>query len=794
MAASLVDSDVFTFADGDTGHVCDLGSSPNIGEWDILYVSSDTTVDTPATWTASETAVSQMGAYIFTRKSTTGSEPSTVSVNTTGNLNTVVSWHRWSGLNAIDTTTNSQANASSGSSSPAHTTGTLATNTNVIMAMNAVSDWSAGQPSAISWTGSYTQVTAGHISTTSVEVSNWTAYKLNVGTAAEAPSSSWTGACLNRYMLAITFTVLADAAPKYTIHRKNQNLPGPQHFRPTPRLFSPVPVVDIVFTNAQAETAEVSALAFDTTSDVKTATDAAVVVVAANNTTVSTTRDAFAGVASVAVAAGDATTSIKPTPSTAVVTTNTNSNVGVGVSSGASDVGVVANAPTTKISPTPTTAPIGAVAEQPTVNIGGSTNAAAGVASVVVAANGSTTKVSPSSEVATAAVASNSTNSSVATTSQTATVTTTTAANSSVAPPALFAHVLVHTRGRDVQAGVAEVGVVANDSTVSTGGNATNANAGVAVVGVTATTPAAVVAPSSGVASVTATSNNLTAKVSPTPTTAPVGAVAHQPFVDTGGNTNAQAGVAGVAVTTGGTSQRVTAMAGVASVGVVANAPPTTVKPTGGLASVNAVAHGTTSLIKPTPVTANVASAVNTTNETVKTNGGVAPAGVVAHDATVSTATLKQVFPGTATVGVAANGNTAKISTGSGVASVGVATNSSPSVKTNAGNAVVMTTATSSSIRRDVVAFAGLASVGVTTNTPMSSVKAKPEFALVGAAALAVSTKPVATIPPATVVIREPRDGLIVRDPSNNATINQTPNDTVIRKTNSSSFIIRKPP
>lgn len=731
MAASLVDSDVFTFADGDTGHVCDLGSSPNIGEWDILYVSSDTTVDTPATWTASETAVSQMGAYIFTRKSTTGSEPSTVSVNTTGNLNTVVSWHRWSGLNAIDTTTNSQANASSGSSSPVHTTGTLATNTNVIMAMNAVSDWSAGQPSAISWTGSYTQVTAGHISTTSVEVSNWTAYKLNVGTTAEAPSSSWTGACLNRYMLAITFTVLADAAPKYTIHRKNQNLPGPQHFRPTPRLFSPVPVVDIVFTNAQAETAEVSALAFDTTSDVKTATDAAVVVVAANNTTVSTTRDAFAGVASVAVAAGDATTSIKPTPSTAVVATTTNSNVGVGVSSGAGDVGVVANAPTTKISPTPTTAPIGAVAEQPTVNTGGSTNAAAGVASVVVAANGSTTKVSPSSEVATAAVASNSTNSSVATTSQTATVTTTTAANSSVAPPALFAHVLVHTRGRDVQAGVAEVGVVANDATVDTGAS---------------------------------------------------------------GNTNANAGVATVGVVTGGTSQRVTAMAEVASVGVVANAPTTTIKPTGGLASVNAVAHGTTSLIKPTPVTANVASAVNTTNETVKTNGGVAPAGAVAHDATISTATLKQVFPGTATVGVAANGNTAKISTGPGVASVGVTTNSSPSVKTNSGNAVVMTTATSSSIRRDVVAFAGLASVGVTTNDLSSSVKAKPEFALVGAAALAVSTKPVATIPPATVVIREPRDGLIVRDPSNNATINQTPNDTVIRKTNSSSFIIRKPP
>lgn len=205
MAETLLDSDTFSFADGNGGHSCDLGSAPNVGEWDVLCVNSNTTVSTPSGFTALESAVTNQGAYIFGREAV-GGEASTVTITTSGNHNTAVNWSRWSGLAAVDTSTSTQANASAGTETPTHTTGTLAETGELVIAFAALH--AIGLANQVeTWSSGYTQITEAVQSTGAQAVRGHVATKSNAGTAAEAPQMTWTGdACSNRYMLAVTFT------------------------------------------------------------------------------------------------------------------------------------------------------------------------------------------------------------------------------------------------------------------------------------------------------------------------------------------------------------------------------------------------------------------------------------------------------------------------------------------------------------------------------------------------------------------------------------------------------------
>jgi hypothetical protein len=211
MTASLADSDTFTFADGNgAGHVCDLGSAPVAGQWDVLCVNSNTTVSTPAGWSLAETKVTNQGSYMFVREAA-GGEASTVTIVTSGNHNTVVGWSRWNATDDLDTSTSTEVNSSTGNSSPAHSTGTLASTGQLVIAFSANHSIVNANQTAPVWSSGYTAITAAIQGSSTTGVLQYVAYKNGAGTAAETPSVSWSGdVAFNRYMLVLTFTTLAD--------------------------------------------------------------------------------------------------------------------------------------------------------------------------------------------------------------------------------------------------------------------------------------------------------------------------------------------------------------------------------------------------------------------------------------------------------------------------------------------------------------------------------------------------------------------------------------------------------
>lgn len=206
-------ANTFLFADGGAGHLCDLGSAPAVGEVDILCINSDTIVTAVssgagATWQLAESAVANQGSYIYYRKAT-GGEPATVTVTTSGNFNTHVGWSRWPGLDALDTSTNTQANGSAGNITPVHSTGVLATATELVIAFGAMHAIGIANQSLPVWSTGFNPLTEGlqNAGGAGGGVLGYVGYKQNAGTAAEAPRVQWSGANTNdRYMLTVSFT------------------------------------------------------------------------------------------------------------------------------------------------------------------------------------------------------------------------------------------------------------------------------------------------------------------------------------------------------------------------------------------------------------------------------------------------------------------------------------------------------------------------------------------------------------------------------------------------------------
>lgn len=204
----------FLFADGGSGHLCDMGSAPAVGETDVLCINSDTIVTSVtssggAAWSLAESAVSDQAAYIYIRKAT-GGEPATVTVTTSGNFNTHVGWSRWPGLSALDTSTNTQA-SSAAAITPVHSTGVMAESTELVVAFGALHSIGTANQNTPVWSAGFGEVTSSAAQGTSTSgVRGYVGYKQNAGTAAEAPRVQWSGdSVTDRYMLTVSFTTTA---------------------------------------------------------------------------------------------------------------------------------------------------------------------------------------------------------------------------------------------------------------------------------------------------------------------------------------------------------------------------------------------------------------------------------------------------------------------------------------------------------------------------------------------------------------------------------------------------------
>jgi len=203
----------FLFNNGNAGHLCDMGVAPAVGETTVLCINSDTVVtavtsSAGAAWVLAESSVAAQGSYIYYRKAT-GGEPSTFTVTTTGNFNTHVGWSGWPSLNALDTSTNTQA-SSANVITPIHSTGVMAENTELVIAFGALHAIGIADQNTPIWSTGFTELTSSAAQGTGGSgVRGYVGYKQNAGTAAEAPRVQWSGDNVtDRYMLTVSFTTI----------------------------------------------------------------------------------------------------------------------------------------------------------------------------------------------------------------------------------------------------------------------------------------------------------------------------------------------------------------------------------------------------------------------------------------------------------------------------------------------------------------------------------------------------------------------------------------------------------
>lgn len=217
MGAVLLDGDVFGFNNGGSGALLALASAPAVGDLDVLCINSDTVITSVvdpaggAAWVlpANGSAVNNQGAYVRYRIAT-GGESDEVTVATSGNHNCGVTWRRYANVAAFDTAgTPSQANASIGGATPAHTTPALAgSGDGLVVAFAALHSIGVADQNTPVWGGGFSDTGAGHVQGTGATgVRAFVGHHLTAGPAAVSPGVSWSGAgAFDRYMIALAFT------------------------------------------------------------------------------------------------------------------------------------------------------------------------------------------------------------------------------------------------------------------------------------------------------------------------------------------------------------------------------------------------------------------------------------------------------------------------------------------------------------------------------------------------------------------------------------------------------------
>lgn len=230
MTASLVAHNLFSFADGDLGHVVDLGSAPAVGDIDAFCVISVTVIDSVSgLGSALNSHLNNDDVRTYSRTAV-GGEGSTFTVDTSGNFNTMVAWQRWRGLTGLDAAGAGAGHqlalldASSAASTPSASTGALA-GTDLVVAIATGSSTQLGNQVG-SWPAGWTAVDAGKLGSGGFGLYAATAYQL-VPAAGASVSYSWTGDGVNNNHTATLAYVVAPepaaaASPDVPMHRRRR--------------------------------------------------------------------------------------------------------------------------------------------------------------------------------------------------------------------------------------------------------------------------------------------------------------------------------------------------------------------------------------------------------------------------------------------------------------------------------------------------------------------------------------------------------------------------------------------
>jgi hypothetical protein len=207
---NLVEHASVGFANGSGGHVVSFTGGPSAGQLDVVTVNSNTVVTTPTGFTVGRSRVNSQGSYLYYRFAV-GGEPASVTITTAGDHSTVATWSRWSGAAAFDVAVDNGVDSSAGLTTPTQSTGALAGTGELVIAVAALHNLSAGlAPSSPAWSTGFTALDAASEMTgpggDGAHVAAFTGYKTGAGTAAESPNVTWTNNANDRYLLVAAFT------------------------------------------------------------------------------------------------------------------------------------------------------------------------------------------------------------------------------------------------------------------------------------------------------------------------------------------------------------------------------------------------------------------------------------------------------------------------------------------------------------------------------------------------------------------------------------------------------------
>jgi hypothetical protein len=193
MAATLVASDFFTFADGNGGHALTSAGAPQVGDIDVLLVGSVTVISSiTGSYTLDQSHLDQDAVNGYHRVCSGAEGTALGTVTTSGNFNTLVLWQRWRGLSAYET---SQIAVGTGPGiSPAAATGTLTEDGELVIGTAFMSQTGVADQVVTSWSGSFTADKSAKLGSTALGVFGASSYKTAGNTTAGAtPRVSWSG-------------------------------------------------------------------------------------------------------------------------------------------------------------------------------------------------------------------------------------------------------------------------------------------------------------------------------------------------------------------------------------------------------------------------------------------------------------------------------------------------------------------------------------------------------------------------------------------------------------------------
>lgn len=231
MAPTLVDNvhqGLFTGLGSGVSVSLPGGGSAANGDWDLISVNSDATINTPSGFTLLLSIVNNQGSYFFARQCTGGEGPSvTIQSVPAGNFDAAVQWSRWRGLGSFQGTPPSNdatvVNAG-GTTTPACSTSTLGNATTFVIMAACTHNSNAANPTGFTPSAGYTFIGSGGSGAGGLNTASFgaQAYKYPAGTAAESPSFSWTNQQRDRDVYVMAF----DTSSAVTINDTSSGASG----------------------------------------------------------------------------------------------------------------------------------------------------------------------------------------------------------------------------------------------------------------------------------------------------------------------------------------------------------------------------------------------------------------------------------------------------------------------------------------------------------------------------------------------------------------------------------------